>query len=118
MATLSTHLLNSTDGTHAGHVGIRVFQLGSDGQRVRMLDKATDDGGRFSESISLPLNSAHFDYEMVIQSGAYFAAREAGSAGRQIIKEIVIRFAMPDPLGAYHIPLMIAPNSYSVWWSA
>ena len=118
MATLSTHLLNSTDGTHAGHVGIRVFQLGSDGQRVRMLDKATDDGGRFSESINLPSDSAHLDYEMVIQSGAYFAARGFNGAGRQIVKEIVIRFTMPDPLGTYHIPLMIAPNSYSVWWSA
>jgi 5-hydroxyisourate hydrolase len=118
MATLSTHLLNSTDGTHAGHVGIRVFQLGSDGQRLRMLDKATDDGGRFSESINLPADSAHLDYEMVIQSGAYFAARGFNGAGRQIVKEIVIRFTMPDPLGAYHIPLMIAPNSYSVWWSA
>ena len=118
MATLSTHLLNSTDGTHAGHVGIRVFQLGSDGQRVRMLDKTTDDGGRFSESISLPLDSAKFDYEMVIQSGAYFAARGLTGTGRQIVKEIVIRFTMPDPLGAYHMPLMIAPNSYSVWWSA
>ena len=118
MATLSTHLLNSTDGTHAGHVGIRIFQLGSDGQRLRMLDKATDDGGRFSESINLPSDSAHLDYEMVIQSGAYFAARGLNGAGRQIVKEIVIRFTMPDPLGAYHIPLMIAPNSYSVWWSA
>jgi 5-hydroxyisourate hydrolase len=118
MATLSTHLLNSTDGTHAGHVGIRVFQLGSDGQRLRMLDKATDDGGRFSESINLPADSAHLDYEMVIRSGAYFAARGFNGAGRQIVKEIVIRFTMPDPLGAYHIPLMIAPNSYSVWWSA
>ena len=118
MATLSTHLLNSIDGTHAGHVGIRVFQLGSDGQRLPMLDKSTDHGGRFAESISLPSDSANFDYEMVIQSGAYFSAREVNSAGRQIVKEIVIRFAMPDPLGAYHIPLMISPNSHSVWWSA
>ena len=54
MATLSTHLLNSTDGTHAGHVGIRVFQLGSDGQRVRMLDKTTDDGGRFPNPSAFP----------------------------------------------------------------
>jgi 5-hydroxyisourate hydrolase len=55
---------------------------------------------------------------MVIQSGAYFAAHGLAGAERQIVKEIVIRFAMPDPAGSYHIPLMIAPHSYSVWWSA
>ena len=118
MATLSTHLLNSVDGSHAGHVGISVFQLNSDGQRLRLLDKATDSGGRFAEAIDLPVDSARFDYEMVIQSGAYFAARGLTGADRQIVKEIVIRFAMPDPEGSYHIPLMIAPHSYSVWWSA
>ena len=37
---------------------------------------------------------------------------------KQILKEVVIRFAMPDPTGSYHIPLMLAPNSYSVWWSS
>jgi len=118
MATLSTHLLNSTDGSHAGHVGICVFQLTSDGQRMRLLDKATDGGGRFTEAIELPMDSAQLAYEMVIQSGAYFAANGLAGAGRQIVKEIVIRFAMPDPEGSYHIPLMIAPHSYSVWWSA
>ncbi len=118
MATLSTHLLNSTDGSHAGHVGICVFQLTSDGQRLRLLDKASDSGGRFAEAIDLPVDSARFDYEMVIQSGAYFAAHGMAGAERQIVKEIVIRFAMPDPQGSYHIPLMIAPHSYSVWWSA
>jgi 5-hydroxyisourate hydrolase len=118
MATLSTHLLNSTDGSHAGHVGICVFQVHSNGQRLRLLDKATDSGGRFTEAIELPMDSAQLAYEMVIQSGAYFAANGLAGAERQIVKEIVIRFAMPDPQGSYHIPLMIAPHSYSVWWSA
>ena len=118
MATLSTHLLNSTDGSHAGHVGIGVFQINSAGQRLCVLDKATDGGGRFAEAIELPLDSAACTYEMVIQSGAYFAAHGMAGAEREIVKEIVIRFAMPDPAGSYHIPLMIAPHSYSVWWSA
>ena len=67
---------------------------------------------------SPPMDCAQLAYEMVIQSGAYFAANGLAGAGRQIVKEIVIRFAMPDPEGSYHIPLMIAPHSYSVWWSA
>lgn len=118
MATLSTHLLNLTDGTHAGDVNICVFQVGNDGQRRSLLAKATDGGGRFSEALALPSDSASWNYELVIQSGAYFATRGIADTDRQIVKEIVIRFAMPDPEGKYHIPLMIAPHGYSVWWSA
>ena len=35
----------------------------------------------------------------------------------QIMDEIIFRFSMPDREGHYHIPIIINPNSYSVWWS-
>jgi 5-hydroxyisourate hydrolase len=31
---------------------------------------------------------------------------------------VVIRFCMPDPEAAYHMPLVMAPNGYSVWLSS
>jgi len=34
-----------------------------------------------------------------------------------IMDEIIFRFSMPDREGHYHIPIIINPNSYSVWWS-
>jgi 5-hydroxyisourate hydrolase len=55
---------------------------------------------------------------MVLQAGAYFAARAPEKEGRQIVREVVIRFAMPDPEARYHIPLILAPHSYAVWWSS
>jgi 5-hydroxyisourate hydrolase len=30
----------------------------------------------------------------------------------------VVRFTTPDPDSSYHIPIIMAPNSYSCWWSA
>jgi 5-hydroxyisourate hydrolase len=53
-----------------------------------------------------------------LQTGNYFVAQSLPQPTKQIVKEVVIRFSMPDPNGSYHIPLMIAPNSYSVWWSS
>ncbi|MBT6099676.1 MAG: hypothetical protein HOH05_15115, partial [Marinovum sp.] len=48
---------------------------------------------------------------------AYWKSRELPRHGAQIMDQIVIRFSMPNPDGKYHIPVIISPNSYSVWWS-
>jgi 5-hydroxyisourate hydrolase len=32
--------------------------------------------------------------------------------------EIVLRFAMPDPASRYHMPVILSPHGYSVWWSS
>jgi 5-hydroxyisourate hydrolase len=55
---------------------------------------------------------------MVIASGAYFRATNLPRSGAQILDEIVVRFTTPDPDSSYHIPVIMAPNSYSCWWSA
>jgi 5-hydroxyisourate hydrolase len=58
------------------------------------------------------------DYEMVVQTGQYFTTQALPQPARQIVKEVVVRFSMPDANASYHVPLMIAPNSHSVWWSS
>jgi 5-hydroxyisourate hydrolase len=35
-----------------------------------------------------------------------------------IMREIVLRFEMPDPSAQYHMPVILSPNSYSAWWSS
>ena len=118
MATLSTHTLNSVDGTHAGGVRLTLTQLMADGGRKLILDSATDEGGRFAETLALSVADTACRYEMVLQTGEYFTRQAVPVTGTQIMREVVVRFEMPDVDGKYHIPLMLAPNSYSVWWSA
>ena len=118
MATLSTHTLNSVDGTHAGHVGISLSQIGPDGLRTPIFSKATDAVGRLSERIEIATADASAEYELVFQTGAYFARQGLPILGMRIMNTVVLRFNMPDPEAIYHMPLMIAPNSYSAWWSS
>lgn len=118
MATLSTHTLNSVDGTHAGHVGITLSRISPDGVRTLVFSKATDAGGRLSEQVDIAIADASVQYELVFQTGAYFAGQGLPAKGMRIMEEVVLRFHMPDPDAAYHMPLMIAPNSYSAWWSS
>ncbi len=117
MATLSTHTLNSLDGSHAGGIAIHLYRLDGD-TRSLVLRTATDDGGRMMETIDLSDDDAGASFEMVLGTGDYFRGRAVLSSGLDILPEVVIRFTMPDPNARYHIPMMLAPNSYSVWWSA
>ena len=118
MATLTTHTLNSVDGTHAGQVGVSLARVAPDGSRVLVFSKHTDAGGRLSERIDSAQVDTAADYELVFQSAAYFATRGLVLQGLRIQNEVVVRFRMPDPDAAYHMPLVMAPNGFSVWLSS
>jgi 5-hydroxyisourate hydrolase len=118
MAVVTTHLLNSVLGTHAGRVGIALLRIEPSGVRTIVFERETDAGGRFTETVNIPKEHVAAEYELVFQTGHYFVAQSLPQPTKQIVKEVVIRFSMPDPDASYHIPLMIAPNSYSVWWSS
>jgi 5-hydroxyisourate hydrolase len=118
MAVVTTHLLNSVLGTHARGVGISLLRIEPSGTRSTVFDRETDAGGRLTETIKIPKEHAAAEYELIFQTGRYFAGQSLPQPVKQIVKEVVIRFSMPDPDAGYHIPLMIAPNSHSVWWSS
>jgi len=118
VATLTTHTLNSVDGTHAGQVGVSLFRVTPEGIRLPVFEAATDAGGRLSQLIEPAMVDTAADYELVFQTGAYFDKLGLKLPGLRIQKEVVIRFCMPDPRGAYHMPLVMAPNGYSVWLSS
>ena len=114
MAVLSSHFLNGVDGSHAGGVTVKLIHINREDSREIAFISASDEGGRFAEEV---MPDAGGRYEMVIASGAYFQQFALPRNGEQILDEIVIRFRMPDPDARYHIPVIMAPHSYSCWWS-
>jgi 5-hydroxyisourate hydrolase len=118
MAVVSSHLLNSVLGTHASGVAVKLLRIEPSGARTILLERETDAGGRLAEAVPISKQHADAEYELVLQTGNYFVAQSLPQPTKQILKEVVIRFSMPEPDASYHIPLMIAPNSYSVWWSS
>lgn len=118
MAAISSHTLNSVDGTHAAGIAVALYKIASSDARELVFETATDDGGRISETVAAEALDSDAQYEMVFRAGDYFAARAPAEDGAQIVREVVIRFAMPDPEARYHIPLILAPHGYSVWWSS
>jgi 5-hydroxyisourate hydrolase len=118
MAVVTTHLLNSVLGTHAGGVGVELLRIEPSGLRTTVFARATDAGGRLAETVTIADEHVGAAYELVFQTGRYFDTQSLPKPARQIVSEVAVRFSMPDPNASYHIPLMIAPNSYSVWWSS
>ena len=110
MATLSSHLLNSVNGTHAHGVKIIIYQVKSNGEKTIFYEAETDQSGRFSKDFKLNKEDCNSEYEMVCKTGKYFSEKK-------IVSEIIVKFKMPNPDKKYHIPIIISPNGYSIWWS-
>ena len=117
MAILSSHLLNSVNGKHAGKVKIKIFIIDQNGNKDTFLETSTDIGGRMSEEFSLSEKDKSCEFEMVVASGDYFYSNKDDALSERVVSEIVIKFTMKDNNKKYHIPIMMSPNSYSVWWS-
>ena len=110
MATLSSHLLNSVNGTHASNVDVIIYQIKLNGEKKIFYESKTDKGGRILKEFDLDNEDCKADYEMICKSGDYFSEKK-------VVSEITIKFNMSDPKKKYHIPIIISPNGYSVWWS-
>ncbi|MGY9009734.1 MAG: hydroxyisourate hydrolase [Rhodobacterales bacterium] len=110
MATLTSHTLNGTDGSHAGAIKVKLIEV--DGQTI--FETEIDDGGRLKQEIEPSKINPSSIYELTFETGQYWLER----GFEQIMDQVVLRFRMPDPEGTYHMPIIINPNSYSTWWSS
>ena len=110
MAIFSSHLLNSVNGTHASGVKVIIYQIKKSGEKNTFFETETDKEGRILKDFELSNDDCECDYEMICKTADYFSEKK-------IISEIIIKFKMENPKKKYHIPIIISPNGYSIWWS-
>ncbi len=103
MASLSTHVLDTSRGAPAAGVKIDLY----DSERTLLKSMLTNTDGRIGESIEL----APGVYELVFHAGDYLRGEETPP----FLGEIVVRFGVSDALGKYHVPLLLSPYGYSVY---
>ena len=58
MATLSSHLLNSVNGTHANNVDVIIYQIKSNGEKKVFYETKTDSSGRLLKEFILDSTSS------------------------------------------------------------
>ena len=112
MATITSHTLNSVDGTHAGGIAVTLTNRDTG---TTLFSTQMDDVGRLQEQVSpAELNPDH-RYELTFFPTRYWANQ--GLEAAHCIDEIVLRFKMPNPDARYHMPIILSPNGYSTWAS-
>ncbi|MEK6204932.1 MAG: hydroxyisourate hydrolase [Amylibacter sp.] len=112
MAVISSHTLNGTDGTHADGITVTLSRLGQDNEII--FETVMDDGGRLEQEIAPTQIDPDAIYELVFETGSFWNERNISGA----ISQIVLRFSMPDVNGKYHMPVILNPNSYTIWRSS
>jgi 5-hydroxyisourate hydrolase len=118
IATLSTHVLDSSTGTPAADVTIGLERArrvtvpsptGSARSWERVGGGVTDPDGRLRDWGDVTVGPG--EYRLVFATGDWFAA-----AGRECFHpEITISFTVRDDGSHHHVPLLLAPYAYTTY---
>lgn len=114
MATVSSHILDSVHGGSAVGIRVELLRIVSNTERQPVFDVIADSEGRISEAVRINADS---EYELLFYGTDYFSDKSLPEKNEPMISTVVIRFSMSDDEKRYHIPLMLSPHAYSVWWS-
>jgi 2-oxo-4-hydroxy-4-carboxy-5-ureidoimidazoline decarboxylase len=112
---LSTHVLDTHAGRPAAGVSIELSEISAAGV-TRTIERAkTNDEGRTDrpliEGRPLPIGR----YELRFAIGDYFAHHTVLLADPPFLDTVPVQFAVADPEGHYHVPLLVTPWSYTTY---
>jgi len=111
---LSTHVLDTQAGQPAAGVAIELYEL--DGDAARLVTRAvTNADGRTDRPLIAGRPVPIARYELRFQVAAYFAGRGVELADPPFLDVVPLRFAVAEPEGHYHVPLLVTPWSYSTY---
>ena len=112
---LSTHVLDTHAGRPAAGVAVELVQLSANGEHVTIARATTNRDGRTDEPLiaGRPLPIGH--YELRFHVADYFAGLGTPQGDPPFLDVVPVRFAVAEPEGHYHVPLLVTPWSYSTY---
>jgi 2-oxo-4-hydroxy-4-carboxy-5-ureidoimidazoline decarboxylase len=112
---LSTHVLDVHDGRPAEGVAIELCEIGAGGGARTLQRAVTNADGRTDRPLfgGMPIPIA--TYELRFTVGEYFARRNVQASDPPFLGIVPVRFAVAEPEGKYHVPLLVTPWSYSTY---
>ena len=125
---LSTHVLDTVRGKPAAGVRVDLHEVGASARGL-LATAVTNSDGRTDQPLIAGAPLRIGTYELTFHIGAYFAAQtperphpEERGQGPSVSKgdppfldEVPIRFAIAEPEGHYHVPLLATPWSYATY---
>lgn len=112
---LSTHVLDNHNGKPAADIEIVLTELSELGVARVVTRTITNSDGRTDAPLiggrPVPIGR----YELTFAVGKYFAGRGVPMADPPFLDEIPLRFAVSEPEGHLHVPLLVTPWSYATY---
>ena len=111
---LTTHVLDAARGCPAAGLRIDLWRIEGE-SRALVRSVTTNSDGRTDAPVLPKGEMTAGEYELVFHAGDYLDA--AGIAGEtpRFLDRIPIRFGIADLAAHYHVPLLLAPYSYSTY---
>ena len=112
---LSTHVLDNHAGKPARGIAVELVELAALGESRVIARTVTNADGRTDQPLiggrPLPIGR----YELRFSVAKYYAERNVPLSDPPFLDEIPLRFAISEPEGHYHVPLLVTPWSYSTY---
>lgn len=112
---LSTHVLDNHVGKPAVGIPVELVELASLGDNRVIARAVTNADGRTDQPLiggrPLPIGR----YELRFSVAKYYAQRNVPLSDPPFLDDIPLRFAISEPEGHYHVPLLVTPWSYSTY---
>ena len=112
---LSTHVLDTYSGRPAQGVAVELWEVSAAGDSRLIAHGTTNADGRTDTPLiggrPVPIGT----YELRFDVAAYFTARKVPLADPPFLGVVPLRFAVDEPEGHYHVPLLVTPWSYSTY---
>jgi 2-oxo-4-hydroxy-4-carboxy-5-ureidoimidazoline decarboxylase len=111
---LSTHVLDTVAGRPAQGVRVVLKEVGASAEGT-LKETLTNADGRTDAPLMADAPLRIGRYQLEFHVGAYFAARGVPAASPAFLDVVPVRFAIAEPEGHYHVPLLVSPWSYSTY---
>jgi len=113
---LSTHVLDVHGGHPAQGVAIELCEIDPHSLSSRTIKRVvTNADGRTDEPLmaGMPIPIAIYELRFIL--GHYFMRQNAPMSAPPFLDVVPVRFAVAEPEGRYHVPLLATPWSYSTY---
>ena len=112
---LSTHVLDNNSGKPAAGIAVELVERSALGTSRVIARAVTNADGRTDQPLiggrPVPIGR----YELIFSVGSYFKERNVPLSDPPFLDDIALRFAVSDPEGHLHVPLLVTPWSYATY---
>jgi 2-oxo-4-hydroxy-4-carboxy-5-ureidoimidazoline decarboxylase len=112
---LSTHVLDTHNGKPAAGIAVELVELSDLGPSRVVTRTVTNSDGRTDQPLiggrPVPIGK----YELAFSVAEYFAKRQVPLSDPPFLDRIPVRFAVSEPEGHLHVPLLVTPWSCATY---